>query len=557
MSQTDVKEDPLLGDDEKQFSRSNYDNSYKDILFLFLFAANLILVISVAFSYGIISLANGGPGTVRISADGTESDETSHLPTALFVISGIFLIIGIAVVLSVAWILFLARLAAHIINAILISIIIVPTIFGLIVFLSGFYLFGSSLIALSVAMLVFSLIIRPRMDFAVSNLRVASEAILQVPVTIAFSLIGLVTQVAFVMIWALAVVGYATNSYKISLHHGDEFFRMGECTTYNFKDDVTIGDYSLTCDGKSTCHACFCGGDDILVYSSSACYTPQLYAWPFTLMLLSLFWTSAVISNVVHCTTSAAVASWWVTPVARSSSVAVHDAFLRSVSTSLGSICLGSLLVAVVRTLRSILYFATRRMQISSHDQQQPSSAQSMLWGLAGRSGTTSTGTSTLRLAGSALTGVTGVCRSFQAVSVYLLQLLLRLLDWLVTYFNRYALCFVAIYRYDFLQASYAATELLQERGLTAFLNDDILDVILAVGHLTIGMVCMCAGFIYGKLVGVGSAYTLLLTVFGLVCGYLISTVTLATIASAVSAVYVCFAESPESLEVRLGLEGW
>ena len=74
-------------------------------------------------------------------------------------------------------------------------------------------------------------------------------------------------------------------------------------------------------------------------------------------MLLSYHWTCQVIKNVVHVTVSGAVGTWWFVPTEGTSfcSHGVRDSFVRSITTSFGSICLGSLLVAIVEALRSMV----------------------------------------------------------------------------------------------------------------------------------------------------------------------------------------------------------
>ena len=56
--------------------------------------------------------------------------------------------------------------------------------------------------------------------------------------------------------------------------------------------------------------------------------------------------------------------------------------------------------------------------------------------------------------------------------------------------------------------------------------------MVLTIGHVIIGTTSMLVGYIYGRLSGIGHAYTLLLTVFGFAAGNLISVVALSTISS-------------------------
>eukprot|EP01032_Pedospumella_encystans_P033166 gene33166-37473_t len=256
------------------------------------------------------------------------------------------------------------------------------------------------------------------MDFAATNLKVACASVLQMPSIFGYALLAVGVQVLFCIVWGMAVVGYATSNNQTTIHSHGLIYDLGECTTYVYSNTFDIASYgTLTCAGD-TCRACVCDGTFV---SNHSCVMPKLYGWTYTWLLLSLFWTSAVISNVVHCTTSAAVAKWWV--VGYPSAMMVQEGFETATTTSLGSICLGSLLVAVIRTLRTLLYFASRQME-------KKNSRSS------------------------------GALRQLQSCCVGLLRYLLTVMDRLVVYFNRYALCFVAIYHSDFRTASVSASNL-------------------------------------------------------------------------------------------------
>lgn len=69
------------------------------------------------------------------------------------------------------------------------------------------------------------------------------------------------------------------------------------------------------------------------------------------LLLLSLFWGCGVIVNIVHTTIAGTVAAWWFNA---NSKGATGAALKRSCTTSLGSICFGTLLVAILETFMSV-----------------------------------------------------------------------------------------------------------------------------------------------------------------------------------------------------------
>lgn len=75
------------------------------------------------------------------------------------------------------------------------------------------------------------------------------------------------------------------------------------------------------------------------------------------LLLLSFYWTQQVISNIVHVTVAGTVGTWWWAPLEANSccSEAVRSSYIRAITNSFGSICFGSLLVAIVKAIKSML----------------------------------------------------------------------------------------------------------------------------------------------------------------------------------------------------------
>lgn len=68
-------------------------------------------------------------------------------------------------------------------------------------------------------------------------------------------------------------------------------------------------------------------------------------------LLLALFWGQQVVQNILTCTTAGVVATWWYRERSEGS---VTGSLYRSMTTSFGSICFGSLLVAILQTLETV-----------------------------------------------------------------------------------------------------------------------------------------------------------------------------------------------------------
>ncbi|KAJ1404368.1 plasma-membrane choline transporter-domain-containing protein, partial [Ochromonadaceae sp. CCMP2298] len=499
-------EEPLVSRDREGDPNPGFHSGfahYKDVLYLFLFVVNVLSTLAIAVSYGVVAL--GAADHVVEVRDSVEYDESPQ-HTSVRILLGMVTALAVAFVLTLAWILTLSRIATYIINTLLMGVIMVPIVSGFAVFALGFYTMGTALVALAVGVLLASLCMRPRMDFAATNLKVACSALLAMPTTFVYALLLLLAQLAYSVLWAVAAVGFATSSYNVTVHAQGQEYHLDQCTTYLYSSALALEHVTLTCSGK--CTACVC--DSVLVVAGP-CASPRVYPWACIWLLLSFFWTSAVLSNIVHCTTCSAVAAWWGSPEGSlDAEGAVQAGFKRATGPSLGSLCLGSLLVAIVRTVRSLLHFGVRQAQRVS----APPGLSHLLACI-------------LRLA---LWG-------------------LAILDWVVTFFSRYALCFVAIYGADFATASRSAAALFADSGWAALLNGDIVDVVLGLGHLVIGATAMASAHLYARLSGLPQVYSLLLTVFGFAAGYMVSTVALTPVSSAVSSVYVCFVDNPQALQ--------
>lgn len=78
------------------------------------------------------------------------------------------------------------------------------------------------------------------------------------------------------------------------------------------------------------------------------------------IFLVSYYWVIQVISNVVHVTTAGTVGTWWFAPTEASGccSKAVRQSYLRSITYSFGSICLGSLIVALIQAVKEMIHQA-------------------------------------------------------------------------------------------------------------------------------------------------------------------------------------------------------
>lgn len=226
--------------------------------------------------------------------------------------------------------------------------------------------------------------------------------------------------------------------------------------------------------------------------------------------LLSMHWGSEVIKAVLAVTVNGVIACWWFLP--RRGAV-VRGAMFRSLTTSFGSVCLGSLLVSIIHTLRSML-------QLMSNRERR------------------------------------GESRSANDILDCIFGCLLSMMDKAVTYFNKYAFCYVAGYGMGFSESARKVIKLFSDRGWTAIINDDLVGNFLIFAMLGMTVMTALVGFFSTILLGpfleragISEPY-IMLTVVGGLMGYAVSSIFTNVLNSGVTMVFVCMAENPSALEV-------
>lgn len=218
------------------------------------------------------------------------------------------------------------------------------------------------------------------------------------------------------------------------------------------------------------------------------------------LLLVSLYWTLQVVKNVVHVTVAGTVGTWWWSPLEANSccSGAVRTSYTRAITYSFGSICLGSLIVAIVQAVKKIL-------------QQMRDSDDGILLCIA--------------------------------------ECCLGILESLLELFNSFAFVYVGLYGYGFIDAAKAVVNLFKERGWSAIITDSL-------AHYVLTMVSICVGLIVGAISALIS-YSAQLNVegaaffIGLIMGTTLTQILMGVVGSAVDTVIVCYAEDPNAFQAN------
>jgi len=205
------------------------------------------------------------------------------------------------------------------------------------------------------------------------------------------------------------------------------------------------------------------------------------------------------------------VATWWFNPAEASSffSSALRDSTIRALTFSFGSICFGAFLVSIVRALRVTLQYA-----------RQNDDAQFL------------------------------VC---------ILECILRCIEDVIDYLNKWAYIYVGIYGFSYLEAGREVFNLFQNKGWTVIITDDLVDNVLFMISVAIGLVSGTLAYFMGTdaLENAGvqdeSGMAAGMTAFGIgfLMGLLLSTIALSPVASAVNTVIVCYAEAPAEFQAN------
>eukprot|EP00823_Brevimastigomonas_motovehiculus_P006383 TRINITY_DN5289_c0_g1_i1.p1 TRINITY_DN5289_c0_g1~~TRINITY_DN5289_c0_g1_i1.p1 ORF type:complete len:470 (+),score=73.21 TRINITY_DN5289_c0_g1_i1:48-1457(+) len=355
----------------------------------------------------------------------------------------ICLFVLIAIASSYIWLEIMKRNATTIIWITLWGAVALYAIFGIVCIAMGVVPPAIICFVLAVIHIIYILVIRSRIPFAATMLTLVTECIQLFPATIWVAIASMFVQAIAAVIWVLGVFAI-----------------------YNNMDST---DQS--------------GGMRGIVGF---------------LLLVSFFWTSNVVKNVVHTTVGGTFASWYyLYPSDAMPASPVWSSFKRSVTTSFGSICLGSLIIAVVKALRVMAENGRKTRN------------------------------------------------NFVRCCIVCV---LRCLDSLIEYFNQYAFAEVAIYGQSYCDSAKAAWNLLKTRGFDMLINDNIIGGVLVFGALLIAIIDGALSIVLSKHVfdvsnyGVwaGAAFMIAL-VLGIVA--------MEVVESCVVCCFVCYAEDPEALQ--------
>lgn len=319
---------------------------------------------------------------------------------------------------------------------------------------------------IALLLVLYTCCVRKRIKFAAVHLRVAGSAIFRLPMTLVVAAVMVVVQVGWAFTWVLGSLGV--------MFHQDYITIDGLCTTD--KCDVTFATGAVL--------GVLCG------------------------MMLIYFWGTFVLKGVISVTVAGTVAAW---KNASSSPFITLGAWLRAVTLNLGSICFGSLMVAILETIRQMLQILA---SMASHS---------------------------------------GNCAVACLLSC--LSCLIGCLESWIEFFNRFAYTYVGCYGYSFVTASRHVFKLFKSKGWSAIVNDDLTGNVFFMGNLIIGAV---SAYIAVQMVHDTDKQRLamfkhpdvLVALFAFLIGYGVNSLFMNVVASAVTTIFVLWAEDPQGWQM-------
>lgn len=448
--------------DQDAYEPKQAKRECNDLFFLLPFLAVVVVMVYFAASYG------------QDFIDATTVENASGSSGVKLVLKYVMISGFVAMAMSIVWIALMIVMGRVLIWTALI-VIIALNIVAAYVFTKraydagvSFYYWPAILFGLSALLvMLYACCIRKRVKFAAAHLHVAGNAIFRLPMTLVVALVMVLAQIGWGVAWALGALGLMFHQDYITLS-------SGECTTTNCDLDFNTG----------AVIGSLCG------------------------LLLMYFWGMFVLRNIIAVTTAGTVAAW---KNASNSPFITMGAWLRAVTLNLGSICFGSLMVAILETIVQIL---------------------NILSWLASQSG--------------------NCCA---ACLLGCLSCIVGCIESWIEFFNRFAFSYVGIYGYSFVTASKHVFKLFRQKGWSAIVNDDLTGNVFFLGNIIVGAI---SAYIALEMVSDSDKAKLsmfkhpdvVIVFFAFVVGYAINNLFMSVIASAVTTIFVLWAEDPRGWEM-------
>ncbi|GAM88231.1 hypothetical protein ANO11243_062620 [Dothideomycetidae sp. 11243] len=217
------------------------------------------------------------------------------------------------------------------------------------------------------------------------------------------------------------------------------------------------------------------------------------------------YWITEWLKNTIHTTISGVYGSWYFCSGNMPRGV-TRGAARRALTYSFGSICFGSLIVAIINSLRQLCSIARQNAANNGNLGMQ--------------------------------------------IAFYVLACFIGLLDWAVQFLNRYAYSYIALYGKAYIAAAKETWKLIKDRGIDALVNECLIGPVLTMGATFVGYACALLAYLY--LIFTSPAYnsngnfTPVVVGFAFVIGLQICQIIVTPISSGIDTIFVAAAFDPE-----------
>jgi hypothetical protein len=458
--------------------------------FLFLAQASTVVVLSAMYATGKIEvdfddITNGGKQRHLMEAGRflKSKENMSALPLMIGCLSSLV----VAPAVTVGLFSFMHRNATRLIQMSLYTAIATNVILTVVLLISGVF-WPAILTGLGAFFTwMYARYVWHRIPLAAANLKVAIASI-QSQLGVAF--LGLATIPVYLVWWALWI-----------------YFFLCTLNTPFMKSQV---------ESTKIVHSSGFKGDDDYVNTLEASYSSLWYFLVF-LMLVSFYWTIQVIGNTVQTTVAGSVGTFWFVPEEAMGccSPALGSSLFRSLTYSFGSICLGSLIVAIIQAMQAMVRQAEEQARNN-------------------------------RDGGGALI----LC---------LAQCLLSMLEAAAEYFNKWAFIYTGLYGYSYLEAGHNVLTLFRERGWTTIINDNLTARVLGMLSFVVGLgtgviaavISLLAAMTSSSSMADGSVGAMAggSLVLAVIVGMILASIIFNVVNAATDTIIVLFAEAPTEFQ--------
>jgi len=389
----------------------------RDPLWALLFLAHLGFIVWLALAVGVPVVRSALPTDATALAAAYAAGSLRLDSSA--VLSGIAIAVGAAALSALVMLLLLQKLAGFLIR--FCFYLALAALAGAAAVLLAYALLAPGVIAALLFLLVgaYYWCVRHRIDFAAAHVDVAVTALRSAPTLICVALGALLAQGAWGVLWGLSAMGAGG-------------FLAG---------------------GNSTATAASAAAAALPEVAAAAYGAPSAQAVAAVFcILLSFFWVSMFIKDVVAFAAASVLGDWWFKGDKAAHPVA--GALAHSLSTSCGTLSLAALLVAVIQAARTLYNMAAKRAKDRGACNRNPL-----------------------------------LCLWFCVVGC-----VLTFSEWLISWANSWAVVFAALTGQSYYQSGLAAMALFRKRGWEAVVNQDLVAVALRVAAL----VSACVGAVAG-----------------------------------------------------------